>query len=182
MKKPAKLRPPVLAAGGILVREGPEPLIAIVRLRKDKSWVLPKGKLKPGEDALVGARREVMEETGYDVSIEGFIGSMSHGEGSKLKIVQFWRMRADDEPASKLMDDGTAVKWLPLQQAVDILTRPHEKAFLLSVGQAALQTAEPPTREAAAESAAPPGPDDGGVRKPSTFFEVIRAWIRRVAP
>jgi ADP-ribose pyrophosphatase YjhB (NUDIX family) len=52
-----------------------------VRLRKDKSWVLPKGKLKPGEDALAGARREVMEETGYDVSIEGFLGSMSHAEG-----------------------------------------------------------------------------------------------------
>ncbi len=77
MKKPAKLRAPVLAAGGIVVRETPEQLIAVVRLRKDKSWVLPKGKLKPGEDALVGARREVMEETGYDVSIEAFIAFRS---------------------------------------------------------------------------------------------------------
>src|SRR5438477_5634978 len=51
---------PVLAAGGIVVRETPEPMIAVVRLRKDKSWVLPKGKLKLGEDASVGARREVM--------------------------------------------------------------------------------------------------------------------------
>ena len=54
MKKPAKLRAPVLAAGGIVVREAPEQLIAVVRLRKDKYWVLPKGKLKPGEDARVG--------------------------------------------------------------------------------------------------------------------------------
>ena len=74
MKKPVKLRAPVLAAGGIVVREGPEPLIAVVRLRKDKSWVLPKGKLKPREDALAGARREVMEETGCDVSVERFLG------------------------------------------------------------------------------------------------------------
>ena len=66
MKQPAKFRAPVLAAGGIVVREASEQLIAVVRLRKDKSWVLPKGKLKPGEDALAGARREVMEE-GYDV-------------------------------------------------------------------------------------------------------------------
>ena len=181
MKKPAKLHAPVLAAGGIVVRETPEQLIAVVRLRKDKSWVLPKGKLKPGEDALAGARREVEEETGYDVSIEGFLGSMSHTEGGKLKVVQFWRMRAAGDPARKLMDDVTKVKWLPLQQAVDTLTRPHEKAFLMSVGQAALRAAEPFAREAAAEPAPTLVPDDGGLPKPNTFFEVIRAWLRRLA-
>ena len=179
MKKPAKLRAPVLAAGGIVVREGPEPLIAVVRLRKDKSWVLPKGKLKPREDALAGARREVMEETRCDVSVERFLGSMSHVEGKKLKVVQFWRMWAASEPARKLMDDVTAVKWLPLQQAVDTLTRPHEKAFLISVGQAALQAAEPLAREATAQPATLPVPDDSGVSKPNTFFEAIRAWFRR---
>jgi 8-oxo-dGTP diphosphatase len=152
-----------------------------VRLRKDKSWVLPKGKLKRGEDALVGARREVMEETGYDVSIEGFLGSMSHAEGGKLKVVQFWRMRAVGEPVRKLMDDVTAVRWLPFQQAIDVLTRPHEKAFLVSVGQAALQTAEPPAREATAEPAELPVPDAGGLPKPRTFFEAIRAWLWRLA-
>ena len=162
-----------------MVRETPEQLIAVVRLRKDRSWVLPKGKLKPGEDALVGARREVMEETGYDVSIEGFLGSMSHAEGGKLKVVQFWRMRAAGEPVRKLTDDVTGVKWLPLQQAIDTLTRPHEKAFLVSVGQAALQAAEPSAREAAAESGTPPVPDDGGLPKRKTFFGAIRAWLRR---
>src|SRR5438552_16281836 len=123
MKKPAKLRAPVLAAGGIVVRETPEQLIAVVRLRKDKSWVLPKGKLKPGEDTLVGARREVMEETGYDVSIEGFLGSMSHAEAGKLKVVQFWRMRAVGEPARKLMDVVTAVIWLTQQLVGVTITR-----------------------------------------------------------
>ncbi len=90
-------------------------------------------------------------------------------------------MRAAGEPARKLMDDVTAVKWLPLQQAVDTLTRPHEKAFLVSVGQAALQAAEPSAREAAAEPAAPPAPVDGGLRKLKTFFEAIWAWLRRLA-
>src|SRR5436305_3762694 len=169
MKQPAKLRAPVLAAGGIVVREASEQLIAVVRLRKDKSWVLPKGKLKPGEDAQAGARREVMEETGYDVSIEGFLGTMSHAEGGKLKVVQFWRMRAIGNPVRKLMDDVTAVKWLPLQEAVDTLTRPHEKAFLMSVGQAALQAADLSARDAASEPAASPVTEEGGLPKPNTF-------------
>ena len=65
MTDSAKARAPILAAGGIVLREGSRPRIAIVRLRRDKSWVLPKGKLYPGENALAAARREVVEETGF---------------------------------------------------------------------------------------------------------------------
>ena len=36
-------------------------------------------------------------------------------------------------------------------------------------------------REAAAEPAPTLVPDDGGPPKPNTFFEVIRAWLRRLA-
>src|ERR1700730_13861381 len=45
MTDSAKARAPILAAGGILLREGSRPRIAVVRLRRDKSWVMPKGKL-----------------------------------------------------------------------------------------------------------------------------------------
>ena len=122
-----------------------------------------------------------MEETGYDVSIEGFLGTMSHSEGGKLKVVQFWRMRPMGDPARRLMDDVTAVKWLPLQQAIDTLTRPHEKAFLTGVGQAALWVAASSPREATAGPVAPPVADDGGLPKPKTVFEAIRGWFRRLA-
>jgi 8-oxo-dGTP diphosphatase len=181
MKKQGKLRAPVLAAGGIVIRETPEPLIAVVRLRKDKSWVLPKGKLKPGEDALAGARREVVEETGYNVSIEGFVGSMSHAEGGRLKVVQFWRMRAAGDPVRKPADDVTTVKWLPLRQAIDTLTRPHEKAFLVSVGEVALQATNSSTREATAEPTTPAGLHGGSLPRPPTLFEAIRVWFRPLA-
>ena len=33
----------------------------------------------------------------------------------KIKIVQFWLMRAAGLPARELMDDVKAVKWLPLE-------------------------------------------------------------------
>src|SRR5262245_40625505 len=55
MTDSAKARAPILAAGGIVFREGSRPRIAIVRLRRDKSWVLPKGKLYAGENALAAA-------------------------------------------------------------------------------------------------------------------------------
>ena len=45
-------RGPVFAAGGIVVRGGPPPLVAIVQLRKDNTWVLPKGKLNKREHVV----------------------------------------------------------------------------------------------------------------------------------
>ena len=119
-----KSREVVLAAGGIVVRHASEPLIAIVQLRKDKAWVLPKGKLRRDEELVAAARREVMEETGHDVSVHEFLGSMSHDTAGRLKVVQFWHMRAVGEAVRKPMDDVKAVKWLPLKTG-DLGSHPH---------------------------------------------------------
>jgi 8-oxo-dGTP diphosphatase len=110
-----------------------------VRLRREKAWVLPKGKLYPGERPHVGARREVLEETGHEVSVHEFLGSMSYPVDSKIKIVQFWHMQATARPVREPMNDIKAVKWVSLKQAIDSLTRSHEKVFLATVGPAALK-------------------------------------------
>jgi 8-oxo-dGTP diphosphatase len=139
MTDPTETARPVLAAGGIVLREGSRPRIAIVRLRRDKSWVLPKGKLYPGEGALAGAKREVLEETGHEVSVHGFLGSMLYSVDGRIKIVQFWHMRASGGPVREPMDDIKAVKWLSLKQAIEMLSRDHEKLFLANVGPVALK-------------------------------------------
>ena len=139
MTDSAKTPAPILAAGGILLRKGRRPRVAIVRLRRDKSWVLPKGKLNPGERAIAAARREVMEETGHDVSVHAFLGSMSYPVDGRIKIVQFWHMHAIGEPVHELMYEIRAVKWLSLKQAIDTLTREHERVFLANVGPIALK-------------------------------------------
>jgi 8-oxo-dGTP diphosphatase len=142
MTDSAKIRAPILAAGGIVLREGSRPRIAIVRLRSDKSWVLPKGKLNRGEHAVAAAKREVLEETGHEVSVHEFLGSMSYPVDGKIKIVQFWHMQASGPQVRELMYDVKAVKWLSLKQANDTLTRVHEKVFLANVGPIALKSAK----------------------------------------
>jgi 8-oxo-dGTP diphosphatase len=149
-----KVRAPILAAGGIVVREGSKPRIAIVRLRREKAWVLPKGKLNPGEPALAAARREVLEETGHEVSVHEFLGSMSYALDDKIKIVQFWRMGASPRPVRALTHDVKAVKWLSLSEAIDTLTRAHEKVFLANVGPVALKAAKQSARLRSATPAA----------------------------
>jgi 8-oxo-dGTP diphosphatase len=134
-------RSPVLAAGGIVLRQARPPQIAVVRLRKGNEWVLPKGKLDDGETARDAAMREVLEETGHDVSVHEFLGTLAYEAGGRSKIVHYWRMETNGKPTRDLMHDVTAVDWLPLNAAVERLSRDHERAFLANVGPLALEAA-----------------------------------------
>jgi 8-oxo-dGTP diphosphatase len=136
-KKPAN-RNPILAAGGIVTRGQVRPLFAVVRLRRQKSWVLPKGKLNRNETALAAARREAIEETGHDMRVREFLGSLAYKTSARRKIVRFWRMEASGRPVAKLMRDVSAVRWLPLSRAIGKLTHDREKEFLARVGPHAL--------------------------------------------
>jgi 8-oxo-dGTP diphosphatase len=130
--------PTIMGAGGIVLRREQPPLVAVVRLRKRDEWVLPKGKLDPGETPRDAAKREVLEETGHEVSIHEFLGTLVLETPTRVRIVHYWRMEANAGQTHPLMDDIRAVDWLPLDAAVARLSRSHEKAFLENVGPYAL--------------------------------------------
>ena len=134
-------RTPVLAAGGIVLRREKTPLIAVVRLRKRDEWVLPKGKLDDGETPRDAAEREVLEETGHDVSVHEFLGTLVYETGGRSKVVHYWRMETNGGQSYELMDDVRAVDWLPLDVAVERLSHGYERAFLANVGPLALEAA-----------------------------------------
>ena len=123
-----------------MLRQARPPQIAVVRLRKGE-WVLPKGKLDDGETPRDAAMREVWEETGYDVSVHEFLGTLAYDLGGRSKIVHYWRMETQGRPTRELMDDVREVDWLPLEAAVERLSREHERAFLANVGPLALESA-----------------------------------------
>src|SRR5258707_15317821 len=141
------VRAPVLAAGGIVLRSGETPLIAVVRLRKRNEWMLPKGKLDDGETARDAAVREVVEETGHEVSVHEFLGTLVYESGGRSKAVHYWRMQTSGEQVYELMDDVKAVEWLPLEVAVERLSRAYERVFLANVGPLALEAAAPSTAQ-----------------------------------
>jgi 8-oxo-dGTP diphosphatase len=157
-------RAPVLAAGGIVLRQAETPLVAVVRLRKRNEWVLPKGKLDGGETPRAAAEREVMEETGHDVSVHEFLGTLVYESRGGSKVVHYWRMEARGDAVHELMRDVRAVDWLPLVDAIDRLSRGYERAFLENVGPIALAAAAhaAPVRKARAK---PPAPDKRRTRR-----------------
>ncbi len=123
------------AAGGVVVRGGTQPRVAVVQRRKDESWVLPRGKLRRDERPIVGARREAVEETGHRVIVREFLGAIAYRVRGRSKVVQFWHMRAAVNPSRDLMKDIMAVEWLSLAAAVRRLSYPLERLFLISVGR-----------------------------------------------
>lgn len=127
----------IQAAGGIVVRGAKRALFAVVQRSKDDKWVLPRGKLKRDENPIVGARREVIEETGHRVEVNEFLGAITYRAGGRPKVVQFWQMQAEEEASHELMADIVAVEWLPLKAAVRRLSYPLEKLFLRNVGRRA---------------------------------------------
>jgi 8-oxo-dGTP diphosphatase len=149
----------LVAAGGIVLRGKKKPLIAVVQLRGQKVWVLPKGKLHKDETTLAAARREAIEETGRDVLVYEYLGQIAYRSGGQPKVAKFWRMEARGKPL-KLMRDVQAVQWLPLAKAIAKLSRPREQKFLRRVGPRAVQMAMP-----------------GDTRRPA-FARLIN-WVRR---
>jgi 8-oxo-dGTP diphosphatase len=143
--------------------------------------VLPKGKLDDGESARDAAQREVLEETGHDVFVHEFLGTLVYESNRGSKVVHYWRMEANGGQVHALMRDVKAVDWLPLDQAVERLSRGYERAFLANVGPLALEAA---LSSAAAAVAA----QDFGRRampgvardRRNGLIHKVREWWRRV--
>ena len=176
-------RAPVVAAGGIVLRQAGTPLVAVVRLRKRNEWVLPKGRLDRGETPRAAAEREVMEETGHAVAVHEFLGTLVYEARSGSRVVHYWRMEADDVPVRTLTRDVRAVDWLPLGKAVERLSRGHERAFLENVGPIALASASQVTRNGASvDHASEPARIDVPAAlqpQPRSLMQRIRDWLGR---
>lgn len=77
---------PFALAVKALVADGPDRLLAIRRSMDSKqfkhAWDLPGGKVDPGEAFDVALVREVLEETGLTVAIDGVAGAMQYDSPS----------------------------------------------------------------------------------------------------
>ena len=163
-----------MAAGGIVMRREQPTLIAVVRLRKRDEWVLPKGKLDEGETARAAARREVLEETGHNVTVHEFLGTLVYESGGRSKVVHYWRMEAGSTQTRELMHDIRAVDWLPLDEALVRLSRGYERTFLENVGPLAVSVLSRRLK-AKAQAQAP-------IVKAPPAVKVASAKKRRVKP
>jgi 8-oxo-dGTP pyrophosphatase MutT (NUDIX family)/phosphohistidine phosphatase SixA len=132
----------VRAAGGVLWRYVDGVVrVALVHRPKYDDWSLPKGKLDPGEAAVVGGVREVAEETGFAAVAGRTLGvsryRVPHHGRDVEKSVRWWAMRAtggEFAPSAEV----DALRWLPVSSALSKVTGGYDCAPLKAFA------AEPP--------------------------------------
>ena len=135
---------PRASAGGVIVNRAGEILLV---QQHNNSWSLPKGGINEGESEYEAALREIKEETGLTkLTLVGELGSYERysigldgvGEtkewGSRKRT--FFLFKTDEVVAGGFNDpDGevTAVRFVSLVEARDLLTHPKDKEFLDSI-------------------------------------------------
>jgi 8-oxo-dGTP pyrophosphatase MutT (NUDIX family) len=119
--------PEVRAAGGVLLRTGPEgPQVAVIHRPKYEDWSLPKGKLDDGEDFEQAALREVEEETGMRAELGPELSSISYRDRKgRTKLVRYWLMRALDGEFSP-GQEVDELRWLDPDGAQELLSYEHD--------------------------------------------------------
>jgi len=127
------------SAGGVVFNKKGELLIVNQRGR---SWSLPKGHIEKDEDPLAAARREIYEESGLkDLKYIRLLGSyqrarigLNGGENrSELKNITFFLFESDAEKLQPVDPDNPEALWAQREKAVELLTHPKDREFLLQV-------------------------------------------------
>ena len=121
----------VLAAGGVVVREGEDGIeVAVVHRPRYDDWSLPKGKLDEGEDFATAAVREVEEETGLRCELrEELEPSRYVDRKGRPKLVRWWRMEAVSgrfAPNAEVDE----LRWLAPSEALALLAYDHDRKLV----------------------------------------------------
>ena len=119
------------AAGGLLWKfVGATALLALVHRPKYGDWVLPKGKLDPGERFPQAALREVREETGCGAELSNFAGVDVYPLAVGMKVVLYWHMRLARELGFRPGNETDAIAWLALEEALGRLDHAGERGLV----------------------------------------------------
>lgn len=109
-------------------RDGAEPRYLLVAARQSPGqWIFPKGHLELGESGRDAALREAREEAGVVGHTVGEAGQLRFRSGDEdVEVTYFVVERlADTRP-----DETRQVRWLPFQEARELLTHDDARRLL----------------------------------------------------
>ncbi|MBF2000399.1 MAG: NUDIX domain-containing protein [Synechococcales cyanobacterium C42_A2020_086] len=125
--------PEETSAGGIVVRRAAQLWVALVRERRSPKFVLPKGRLEPGETLEQAAYREIAEEAGLtDLQLLADLGRrerLSFSKRSWKKVHYFLFQTRQIQPNPSRQEPDSELHWFPLDELPDLFW-PEQKALI----------------------------------------------------
>lgn len=121
----------VRAAGAVVWRPAAKgPQIALVHRPRYDDWSFPKGKCERDEHVLLGAVREVEEETGLRIVLGRPLRPLEYRSGGRPKRVSYWVARCTSAAGFVPGDEVDEVAWLPVSAAGERLSYERDVALL----------------------------------------------------
>jgi ADP-ribose pyrophosphatase YjhB (NUDIX family) len=123
------------SAGGVVTNDEGKVLVVS---QHGTSWSLPKGHIDAGENALVGAKREIYEESGIrDLELIRELGSYERhkigldggDDGSELKVITMFLFRTSEKLLKPVDPDNPEARWVEKSQVAPLLTHEKDKEF-----------------------------------------------------
>lgn len=137
----SKIQYPIFAeisAGAVIYkREGSSILIGVIHRKKMNDYCLPKGHQETGESLQQTVLREVLEETGWAVTVRDFVKQMMYKVVNGDKKIEYWRnvywflAEAEKETTTFAdLEEVDELKWISIENAKKLLTYDNEKEIL----------------------------------------------------
>jgi len=127
--------PPVVAVGGVAVRDGALLLVQRGTDPQSGRWSIPGGHVEQGETLASAVEREMLEETGLRVRCGPLLGWAERcGPGYHFVILDFTVSLAHDDGAAVAGGDAADVAWVPLTEVPSLPLVDGVEEFLRAHG------------------------------------------------
>lgn len=123
------------SAGGVCYRwVNNIPEVVLIATLGGARWGLPKGQPFLNETPQQTAQRELAEETGIHATVVDGLSSIEywfHSGPTRIhKLVEFFLMRCCGGSLRPQLSEVDDVRWVPLPQAIEMISFPRERAVL----------------------------------------------------
>jgi len=119
-----------VSVAGIVVNDRGQ--VLVIRRRDNGHWEPPGGVLEIGESFEAGVRREVVEETGYRVSVDRLTGVYKNMNRAVVALV--FRCTPLDEARRTTDDEAASIRWVDSAEAASLM----DPAYAIRVTDALL--------------------------------------------
>ena len=113
---------------GAVVRDESGRILVVRRARPPSEglWSIPGGRVEPGETLVEAVRREVREETGLDIDVEGILGRVDIPHGDTVyDVADFAARVSGNVPPLAAGDDAGEARWVTAAELSDLPTAPQ---------------------------------------------------------